>query len=85
MVPIKKVFSQFNFLIVTKSNFPLYPALVAYWDYEQQIQVAVLNDERTVDQILLEAMNLLIVTINNNNTGPVASIFKSITMNKSTC
>ena len=35
-----------------------YPALVAQWDYEQQIQVAVLNDEPTVDQIPLEAMNL---------------------------
>ena len=41
---------------VTKNQ--IYPALVAQWDYEQQIQVAVLNDEPTVDQIPLEAMNL---------------------------
>ena len=34
------------------------PALVAWRDYEQQIQVAVLNDEPTMDQIPLEAMNL---------------------------
>ena len=33
-------------------------ALVAWWDYEQQIQVAVLNKEPTMDQIPLEAMNL---------------------------
>ena len=30
-----------------------YPALVAQWDYEQQIQVAALNDEPTVDRIPL--------------------------------
>ena len=34
------------------------PALVALCDYEHQIQVAVLNDEPTVDQIPLEGMNL---------------------------
>ena len=34
-----------------------HPALVAKWDYEQQIKVAVLNDEPTVDQIPLEAKN----------------------------
>ena len=33
-----------------------YPALVAQWDYEQQIQVAALNDEPKVDRIPLGTM-----------------------------
>ena len=46
--------SDFN----SKVNISKYPAPVVKWDYEQQIQVAVLNDEPTVDQIPLEVMNL---------------------------
>ena len=60
---MKSMMMSNGYLLKAVTTSSLLKAVTSWCDYEQQIQVAVINDEPMVDQIPLEAMNLSLVIV----------------------